>query len=249
MGLAPVFEAGEGVQLDAVDGPENALLNVGIGLFQLPQQHLHLLALALPDAVAGSIPGLGEAASALQKFQMVVVSPGNDGILVDAVQRADQLHTGEILAMELGRHGLDLGAVKQSQERGLNDIGEVVAQGDLIAAQLLRLGIQAAPAHPGAEIAGVLVHLNSDIENIAFKDGDGNAQQLRIGLDEGPVGGIVARVHHQKGQVKGLFCVLLKLLHELCQHHGVFPTGDAHSDMVPGRYQLIPLDGGDEGIP
>ena len=99
VGLAPVFEAGEGVQLDAVDGPENALLNVGIGLFQLPQQHLHLLALALPDAVAGSIPGLSEAASALQKFQMVVVSPGNDGILVDAVQRADQLHTGEILAM------------------------------------------------------------------------------------------------------------------------------------------------------
>ena len=82
--------------------------------------------------------------------------------------------------MELGGHGLDLGAVKQSQERGLNDIGEVVAQGDLIAAQLLRLGIQAAPAHPGAEVAGVLVHLNGDIENVAFKNGNRNAQQFRV---------------------------------------------------------------------
>ena len=134
VGLAPVFETGEGIQLYAVDGTKNALLNVGIGLFQLPQQYLHLLALALPNAVAGGIPGLGESTGTLQEFQMVVVPPGNDCVLVDAVQRADQLHTGEIPAMQLRGHGLDLGAVKQPQERGLNDIGEVVAQGDLVTA-------------------------------------------------------------------------------------------------------------------
>ena len=49
--LSSVLKSRESIQLDAVNGPENALFDVRIGLFQLPQQQLHLLALALPYAV------------------------------------------------------------------------------------------------------------------------------------------------------------------------------------------------------
>ena len=134
MGRAPVLEAGEGVQLDPVDGPENAFFNVGVGLFQLPQEELDLLALALPNPVAGGVPGFGKAAGALEKMKFVVIPPADNGVLMDAVQRADQLHAGEVFAAELGGHGLELRAVKKAQQRSLDDIGEVMAQGDFIAA-------------------------------------------------------------------------------------------------------------------
>ena len=148
MGLAVIFEAGEGIQLDAVNGPKHAFFNVGVRLFQLPQQHLHLLALALPYPVAGSVPGFGKTAGTLEKLQVIVVLPGDDIVFMDAVQGTDQLHAGKILAVELGRHGLKLGAVKQPQKCGLDDIGKMMAQSDLIAAQLLRFGVQETPAHP-----------------------------------------------------------------------------------------------------
>ena len=56
MGLSPVLKAGEGVQLDPVNGPENTFFNIGIGLFQLTQQQLDLLALALAHAVPAVVP-------------------------------------------------------------------------------------------------------------------------------------------------------------------------------------------------
>ena len=51
IGLTPVFESREGVQLDAVDSLENALFDIGIVPPQLPQKLLHLLALALAHPV------------------------------------------------------------------------------------------------------------------------------------------------------------------------------------------------------
>ena len=95
---------------------------------------------------------------------------------MDAVQRADQLHAGKVFAAELGGHGLELSAVKQAQQCGLHHVGKVVTQGNLIAAPLLRPGVKTAPAHPGAEIAGIFVHLHGDVENIALENVNGDAQ-------------------------------------------------------------------------
>ena len=41
----------------------------------------------------------------------------------------------------------------------------------------------------------------------------------------------------------------LELLHQLGQHHGVLSPGDTDGDPVSGSDQLIPLDGGNEGVP
>ena len=106
MGPSPVFEAWKRVQLNAVNGPENTFFNIGIRLLQLPQQHLHLLPLALPNAVSGGVPRLCKAAGALEKAQVVIVLPSNDGILVDTIQGTNQFHPWEIFAVQLWHHGL-----------------------------------------------------------------------------------------------------------------------------------------------
>ena len=41
----------------------------------------------------------------------------------------------------------------------------------------------------------------------------------------------------------------LQLLQELGHKHRILAAGDADGDLVPGLYQLIPLDGHDEGRP
>ena len=149
----------------------------------------------------------------------------------------------------LGGHGLKLSAVEQAHDSGRDDVGKVVAQRDLVASQLLSLGIQEAPAHPGAEIAGVLLHADGDIENVAVKNRDGNPQQGGVILDEFSILRLVAGVHHHKDQLKGLRGMALQFLHQLGQDHGVLAAGDAHGDPVPRLDQLVPLHGSDKGIP
>ena len=151
--------------------------------------------------------------------------------------------------MQLGWHGLDLRAVQQGHQRGLHHVVEVVAQSDLIAAQLLRLGVKRPAPHPGAEVAGVLVYLHRHVENITVENSHGDLQQAGVFLDQAAVLRRVAGVHHEKDQLKGPVAAALKLLHQLCQQDGVLSARDAHGDPVIRHDQLIPLDRGDEGVP
>ena len=68
--------------------------------------------------------------------------------------------------MQLRRHGLHLRAVEHAHDCRFNDIVEVVPQRDFIAAQFLRLFVQGTAAHPGAEVAGRLVAVVRNIEDI-----------------------------------------------------------------------------------
>ncbi len=115
---------------------------------------------------------------------------------------------GKLVLWSLGRHGLHLGAVEHTHNRGLDDIVEVVPQCDLVAAQLLGLAVEVAAPHPGAEIAGVLVGVVGHREDVALEDGHRDVEQLGVGLDLLAVYLIVAGVHHQKDQLKGGIAVL-----------------------------------------
>ena len=168
---------------------------------------------------------------------------------MDAIKRPDQRHAGKIFAVELGRHGLQLRPVKHTQHRGLHHIVEMVPQGDLIAAQRPGLTVEMAPAHPGAEIAGVLFRAVGHAKHIALKNGDGDAQQLGIVQELLPVFGVIARIHHQKAQLEGDLAVGPQLLHELCQQHGILSPGDADGDPVAALNEAVLLDGKNEGIP
>ena len=160
---------------------------------------------------------------------------------MDAVQRPDQLHALKIRAVQLGQHGLDLRAVEHPHDRRLNDVTEVVTQGNLVAAQAPGLAVQVAPAHPGAEVTGGLLAGIGDLEDIRLEYGDRDLQQPGVGLDLTAVALIVAGIHHQEHQLKGVGTVALEHLHQLGHQHGVLAAGDAHGDLVPGLDQLIVL--------
>ena len=64
---------------------------------------------------------------------------------------------GKFLLRSLGGHGLELSAVEEAQQGGLDDVGEVVPQGDLRDAQAAQLRAQSPPAELGAQGAGVFL--------------------------------------------------------------------------------------------
>ena len=102
------FVAGHRIQRDRVNATEDAVFDVGVIAHQAAQQDLDLLPFGATAAIVADGAGLGKAAGALNKFQVVVAPPGDDIILADAVQRADECHAREVGAVQFGRHGLHL---------------------------------------------------------------------------------------------------------------------------------------------
>ena len=102
----------------------------------------------------------------MQEFQAVVALPGDDVLLMDAIERANQLHALEVRAVQLGHHALQLRAVEHGHHRGLDHVVKVMAQGDLVAAQGPGVAVQVAPAHPGAKVTGVLLRRVRHVEYV-----------------------------------------------------------------------------------
>ena len=241
--------AGHGVQRHGMDAAEDTVFDVGIGPLQAAQQGLDLLPLGTAAAVVAHGAVFGETAGTLDEFQFVVALPGQNVLFVDAVHRADEGHAGKAGAVQFGRHGLQLGTVEHTHNGGLDHVVEVMSQRNFVAAQLLGLAVQVSPAHPGAEVTGVLVGVVGDRKNIALKNGHRDVQQLRVGFDLLAVDLVVAGIHDQKHQFKRNIAVALQFLQELGHQHGVFAAGDAHGDAVAGLHQFIALDRHDEGRP
>ena len=135
---------------------------------------------------------------------------------MDAVHRPDQLHALKVFGVELGHHSLELGAVEHADQGGLDHIAEMVAQGDLVAAQLPGLAVEIAPAHLGAEIAGRVIPADAvgRGKDVRLEDGDGDVQKLGVALDLLTVGGVIARVHDEKDHLEGYVADPVELLHE-----------------------------------
>ena len=243
------LETGHGIDGNVVDAAEDAVFDVGIVALQAAEQQLDFLPLGAASAVVAHGAVLGKAAGTLDKFQIVVPLPGQNILLPDAVHGPDQRHAGEAGAVELGGHGLHLGAIEHAHHGSLDHIVEVVAQGDFVAAQFLGLAVQMAAAHPCAEVAGVLVGVVGNGKNVALENRYRDVQQFGVGLDLLAVDLVVAGVHHQKDQFKGHVAVSLQFLHQLCHQHGVFAARDADGDLVACLYQFIALDRYDKGRP
>ena len=101
MQLPASLIAWESVELDRVARVKDTCLDFRIGLLQLTDQ---LLSLPAARCSLGIIPGssLGETARALNELETVVPCPCNDIGFIDAVHRADELHTLEIQAVDFG---------------------------------------------------------------------------------------------------------------------------------------------------
>ena len=168
---------------------------------------------------------------------------------MDAVHGADELHAREIAAAQLRRHGLQLRAVEHTHDGRLDHVAEVVAKGDLVAAELARLAVEIAAAHARAEVARRLLDAARDIENIRLKDRDRDVQQRCVALNLLPVDGVVAGVHDEINDLERHVAMPLQQLQELGHEHGVLAAGDAHRDPVAGGNEFVLLDGGDERRP
>ena len=165
------------------------------------------------------------------------------------IQGADELHAGVVGAPQLGGHALHLRPVQHPHEDGLDDVVEVVPEGDLVAAQALRLFVQIPPPHARAQVAGVFGGGFRRREYGGVEDVQRDAQQLRVFFDEGAVLRRIAGVHGQKMQLEGDIRMAVQLLHALCKQHGIFPARNAHGDAVALLYQRVFFDALDEPPP
>lgn len=102
-------------------------------------------------------------------MQTVIISPRLDIILAHQIQRADQLHALEVDAVKLRHHRLHLRTVEHSHEDRLDDIIVMMAECNLVAAELLCKMIQMAAAHSRAEITRGIFHMVDRIENVCLE--------------------------------------------------------------------------------
>ena len=188
-------------------------LHIGVCLFQLPDQLLDLLALGLCLLVrTAGRAGVGEAAGALNKVQVVGIAPRLDVVLADQIHRANQLHAGKVRAVELRHHRLHLRAPEHAHENRLNDIVIVMPQRDLVAAELLGKAVEIASSHARAEVAGRLFHIVNGAENVRLENLRFNAESAQIAFYDLPVCRAVAGVHDEEFYLERIFVVQLQLL-------------------------------------
>ena len=233
---------GHHIQIYRVDTVENAALDIRVVAAQTAQQNLDLLPLGTAAAVVAHRAVFGEAARALDKFEVVILLPREDILLVNAVQRTNQLHACKVGAVQLGQHGLHLRAIKHTHDGGFDDIVEVVAERDLVAAKLLRLAVQIAAAHARTQVARVLLAAVGNRENIGLEHGDRDMQQCGVALNFIAVDLVVAGVHNEENYLKRHLAVPLEQLHQLGHQHGILAAGDAHGNLVARLNQLILTD-------
>ena len=158
-----------------------------------------------PDAVLRRVPLLRKAAGALDELQVVILLPGDD-MSSSWTQYRGRISSmpGKVVAVELGRHGLKLGAVEQAHERGLHHVAEVVAQGDLVAAQLPGLGCRGSPGASGRRDSRGSSPPWSVTSKISLsKMVTGISSRAAFSSIRRRLAAVIARVHHQKRQLKG----------------------------------------------
>ena len=249
MQFAAGLESGECLDADGVQAVEDALFDVRVFALEALDERLDFLAFAAATAVVADGAAFGKAAGALDKLQPVVIFPVDNVLLVDAIHGADEFHAAEIQAVELGHHALQLRAVEHRHDGGLDDVGEVVAQRNLVAAQVLCLVVEVAAAHLGANVAGGTFGVVCHVENVRLENGDGNFQELRVAFDFLAVDFVVTGVHHQVFHVEFHVAVAVKHLDELRHEHGILAARDADGDFVAFFDELVVLDGGNEWRP
>lgn len=248
MQFAAGLVAGESLDADGVQAVEYALFDVRVFALEALDECLDFLPLAYVFVfVFGAL--FGKAAGALDKLQPVVFYPVDDVLLVDAIHGADEFHAAEIQTVELGHHALQLRTVEHRHDGGLDDVGEVVAQRNLVAAQVLCLVVEVAAAHLCANVAGGTFRVVRHVENVRLENGDGNFQELRVAFDFLAVDFVVTGVHHQVFHVEFHVAVAVKHLDELRHEHGILAARDADGDFVALFDELVVLDGGNERRP
>ena len=170
------------VYVCTVDAVEYVFLNVAVSLVsETADQRLGLASLGCGLVHSRAFRHF---ACATQKFKAVVSRPRDNAVLVYSVKGTDKLHSLEIRALQLGKHCLYLGAPQHSHQRGLDHVGKMVSEGDLVAAETLRKAVKVSASHPRAKIAGrrAAVPLGN-AENVRLEEFHGYLETRGVLLD------------------------------------------------------------------
>lgn len=141
---------------------------------------------------------LCESACALDEVELIVIPPCYNVIFLDQIHWSDQLHTLEILAMELRHHRLHLSAVEHPHKDRLNHIVKMMSERNLIASQFFCVRVQIASSHSCAKVTWILVNICYRIKYLCLKYRKRDSKYFGIILDDLPVIFIVSRIHYQK---------------------------------------------------
>ncbi len=230
-------------EIDIFYTAENILFHEGVDLLHSGDEVFDLHTLGGRRAIrAAGGAGVCKMAGTLNKVELIVISPVHNVRFADQVHGPDQLHAFKVRAVKLGHHGLNLPAVQHPHKNGFDHVIEVVSESNLIAAELLCLAVKVAAAHPGTEVAGRFFNLIDGIKNVRFEDCDRNSEHFGVFFDYHTVDIAVTRIHHQKGELEGIFIVALELLEKLGHQHGILAAGNADSDVVTLLEQIVGVD-------
>ena len=223
-------------QGEALHGRKDLLPQVGVVLGQGADELLDLLALGV--AVGGA--GVEDHRQPLHLRRL----PEHP---LRAVEQRPDL--GDVGAVQIG-HRLEAGdppLVKEGEEKGLDGVVKVVAQGDLGDAPVPDGVVKGPPPHLGAHGAGVLLlpQVEDDVVDLRGQKGVGDLQRLAVGRHRGEVHPL-APVHaaHVQGEGlhrEGLGVKLRQLGQGGQQGEGVLSPGDPHGDPVPRLDHVVVL--------
>ena len=197
----------------------------GVGLFPLAQHVAHLLALQVLLAAAQVAGNDGE---------LHVLGPARGVFFLHIGQRADH-HEFAVVAYQLGRHALELGAEEHVQEESRHDVVAVVAQRDLVAAQAARHRVQNAATQARAQAAHGLAFGNlalDDAVGVLRLDVEGHAHAFQIGRQD--LGRkarlLLVQVHRHDLEVD--WRAFLQLEQHVQQREAVLAAAHAHHHLV-----------------
>ena len=137
-----------------------------------------------------------------------------------------------MIALKLRKHRADLRAVEHAHDRGLDDVVKVMAEGNLVAAEGFRFVVEPSAPHLCAQIASSLLLRVRHVEDVGGIDLDRDSKYGGIFFKLLPVRFRISGIHHKKAVGKRHIAVLLQLLHQLREKHGVLPSGDADGHAV-----------------
>ena len=110
------------IEDDVFDRFEDVLFDLGIHLLEFLDELLCLVSSRAASAVIADGAVLRETAGALDEAELVHVSPGDDILLPDIVERTDDLHAFIVVGMELRKHGLERSGIEHVHQNGLDDV-------------------------------------------------------------------------------------------------------------------------------
>src|SRR3990167_6751407 len=196
-------------------------------LFPLPQQLFHLLSLQLILRAAQGAGNNGEGAH---------LGVAREGFFLHIRERSYH-HVPAVIGRELRRHGLQLAAEEQVQEKGFQNVVAMVAQGDPGGAELARQAVEHAAAQARAQRTHGFAFGNQALDHrigILRRDQEFDAQRLQvIGQDMRRIARMLL-IEIDRDKVERYRRQRTQLEQHVEQAIAVFAAGEADHDAVAG---------------